>query len=126
MKRSHHCNQLRKENAGTPATLIGWIDSLRDHGGVFFLDLRDREGKTQVVLDPENKTLSELFPRLKPESVIEVSGETRKRDEGTENRNLDTGEIELFASSIVVHNQSKNSPISDGRYHRQGGGRPPP
>ena len=79
MKRSHHCNQLRKENAGSPATLIGWIDSLRDHGGVFFLDLRDREGKTQVVLDPENQTLSELFPRLKPESVIEVSPSTRPR-----------------------------------------------
>ena len=111
MKRSHHCNQLRKDNAGSSATLIGWIDSLRDHGGVFFLDLRDREGKTQVVLDPENQTLSELFPKLKPESVIEVSGEVRNRDEGTENANLDTGDIELFASNIIVHNQSKTPPF---------------
>ena len=111
MKRSHHCNQLRIDNAGTFATLIGWIDSLRDHGGVFFLDLRDREGKTQVVLDPENQTLSELFPRLKPESVIEVAGEIRLRDEGTENANLATGKIELFAHSIVVHNQSKTPPF---------------
>ena len=111
MKRSHHCNQLRKENAGSSATLIGWIDSLRDHGGVFFLDLRDREGKTQVVLDPENKTLSELFPKLKPESVIEVSGEIRNRDQGTENTNLDTGAIELFANNITVHNQSKTPPF---------------
>jgi aspartyl-tRNA synthetase len=111
MKRSHHCNQLRKENAGSSATLIGWIDSLRDHGGVFFLDLRDREGKTQVVLDPENQTLSELFPKLKPESVIEVNGEVRNRDEGTENANLDTGDIELFASNIIVHNQSKTPPF---------------
>ena len=111
MKRSHHCNQLRKENAGSSATLIGWIDSLRDHGGVFFLDLRDREGKTQVVLDPENQTLSELFPKLKPESVIEVSGEIRNRDEGTENSNLDTGAIELFANNITVHNQSKTPPF---------------
>ena len=111
MKRSHHCNQLRKDNAGSSATLIGWIDSLRDHGGVFFLDLRDREGKTQVVLDPENQTLSELFPKLKPESVIEVSGEVRNRDQGTENANLDTGDIELFASNIIVHNQSKTPPF---------------
>ena len=111
MKRSHHCNQLRKENAGSSATLIGWIDSLRDHGGVFFLDLRDREGKTQVVLDPENQTLSELFPKLKPESVIEVTGEVRNRDDGTENTNLDTGDIELFASNIIVHNQSKTPPF---------------
>ena len=111
MKRSHHCNQLRKNNAGSSATLIGWIDSLRDHGGVFFLDLRDREGKTQVVLDPENQTLSELFPKLKPESVIEVNGEVRNRDEGTKNANLDTGDIELFASNIIVHNQSKTPPF---------------
>ena len=111
MKRSHHCNQLRKDNAGSSANLIGWIDSLRDHGGVFFLDLRDREGKTQVVLDPENQTLSELFPTLKPESVIQVTGEVRNRDDGTENANLDTGEIELFAHSITVHNQSKTPPF---------------
>ena len=111
MKRSHNCNQLRKDNAGSSATLIGWIDSLRDHGGVFFLDLRDREGKTQVVLDPENQTLSELFPKLKPESVIEVSGEVRTRDTGTENANLDTGDIELFANGIIVHNQSKTPPF---------------
>ena len=83
----------------------------RDHGGVFFLDLRDREGKTQVVLDPENQTLSELFPKLKPESVIEVTGEVRNRDDGTENTNLDTGDIELFASNIIVHNQSKTPPF---------------
>ena len=111
MKRSHHCNQLRQDNAGSSSTLIGWIDSLRDHGGVFFLDLRDREGKTQVVLDPENHTLSELFPKLKPESVIEVKGEVREREQGTKNPNLLTGDIELFAHSIIVHNQSKTPPF---------------
>ena len=111
MKRTHDCNELRPENAGSSAHLIGWIDSLRDHGGVFFLDLRDREGKTQVVLDPENAELSTLFSRLKPESVIEVSGEVRARDEGTVNSNLPTGGIELFAQSITVHNQSKTPPF---------------
>ena len=111
MKRSHHCNQLRNENAGSSATLIGWIDSLRDHGGVFFLDLRDREGKTQVVLDPENQELSELFSQLKPESVIEVSGEVRNREESTANPNLDTGDVEVFAQSILVHNRSKTPPF---------------
>ena len=78
---------------------------------MFFLDLRDREGKTQVVLDPENKELSELFPRLKPESVIEVSGEVRNREGSTVNPSLDTGEVEVFASSILVHNQSKTPPF---------------
>jgi aspartyl-tRNA synthetase len=91
--------------------LIGWIDSLRDHGGVFFLDLRDREGKTQVVLDPENQTLAELFSELKPESVIEVCGEVRNREESTANPNLNTGEIELFAQSILVHNRSQTPPF---------------
>ena len=111
MKRTHDCNELRPENAGSSANLIGWIDSLRDHGGVFFLDLRDREGKTQVVLDPDNAELSALFSKLKPESVIEVSGEVRSRDEGTVNSNLPTGGIELFAKSITVHNQSKTPPF---------------
>jgi aspartyl-tRNA synthetase len=111
MKRTHHCNELRPENAGSSASLIGWIDSLRDHGGVFFLDLRDREGKTQVVLDPENAELSALFPNLKPESVIEVSGEVRARDEATTNSNLPTGGVEVFAKGIVVHNQSKTPPF---------------
>ena len=111
MKRTHHCNELRPENAGSSASLIGWIDSLRDHGGVFFLDLRDREGKTQVVLDPENAELSDLFPNLKPESVIEVSGEVRARDEATTNPNLPTGGVEVFAKGIVVHNQSKTPPF---------------
>jgi len=111
MKRTHHCNELRPENAGSSASLIGWIDSLRDHGGVFFLDLRDREGKTQVVLDPENAELSALFPNLKPESVIEVSGEVRARDEATTNPNLPTGGVEVFAKGIVVHNQSKTPPF---------------
>ena len=111
MKRTHDCNELRPENAGSSANLIGWIDSLRDHGGVFFLDLRDREGKTQVVLDPDNAELSALFSKLKPESVIEVSGEVRSRDEGTVNTNLPTGGIELFAKSITVHNQSKTPPF---------------
>ena len=59
------------------------------------------------MLDPENQTLSDLFSELKPESVIEVSGEVRNRDESTANANLDTGEIELFAQSIIVHNQSE-------------------
>ena len=111
MKRTHHCNELRPDNAGSTASLIGWIDSLRDHGGVFFLDLRDREGKTQVVIDPDNTELSALFSKLKPESVIEVSGEVRARDEATTNANLPTGGIEVFASNIVVHNQSKTPPF---------------
>ena len=74
MKRSHHCSQLRKSDAGSTVTLAGWVDSVRDHGGILFVDLRDREGLTQIVLDPANKALEALFGSLKPESVIAVSG----------------------------------------------------
>jgi aspartyl-tRNA synthetase len=83
MKRSHHCNQLRKENAGSPATLIGWIDSLSAEssmgkGGVF-----DWLWTMMELAKSSMSPVSELFPKLKPESVIEVRGETRNRDEGS-------------------------------------------
>ena len=77
MNKTHHCNELRKSDAGQSISLIGWIDSVRDHGGILFLDLRDREGKTQVVFDPNNEELSALGHQLKPESVLEISGECR-------------------------------------------------
>ena len=111
MKRTHHCNELRKADAGNPATLVGWIDSVRDHGGILFIDLRDREGKTQLVLDPENAELTALFPQLKPESVIEASGETRERETEVVNPNLPTGEVEVHVTSIVIHNQSQTPPF---------------
>ena len=79
MKRTHHCSQLRTSDAGTSATLAGWVDSVRDHGGILFVDLRDREGLTQIVLDPSNASLEAQFGLIKPESVIEVSGAVQER-----------------------------------------------
>ncbi len=111
MKRTHNCNELRKANAGQQATLIGWVDSVRDHGGIFFIDLRDREGKTQLVFDPENQELADLFQKLKPESVVEASGEIRERDSETTNESLPTGEVEVHVESLTVHNQSRTPPF---------------
>ena len=111
MKRTHHCNQLRKADAGSHANVVGWIDSVRDHGGVLFVDLRDREGKTQLVFDPDKPELAEIFPQLKPESVIEASGEVRERDGETANPNLPTGEVEVHVAALTIHNQSKTPPF---------------
>ena len=93
MKRTHHCSQLRKSDAGSAATLVGWVDSVRDHGGILFVDLRDREGLTQIVLDPANAALEAQFGSIKPESVIEVTGTVQERIEAAVNPNLATGEI---------------------------------
>ena len=111
MKRTHHCNELRKADAGSPANIVGWIDSVRDHGGILFIDLRDREGKTQLVLDPENTELAKIFGDLKPESVIQASGEVRERDGDTVNVNLPTGEVEIHVADLLIHNQSKTPPF---------------
>ncbi len=104
MKRTHHCAQLRKEDAGQDAVLVGWIQSIRDHGGVLFVDLRDREGLTQIVFDHDNAELQAQAAKLRDESVVQVSGKVRPRHEGTENANLPTGDIEVSAREVVIHN----------------------
>jgi aspartyl-tRNA synthetase len=106
-----NCNQLRAGDAGQPARLRGWIDSIRDHGGILFIDLRDRKGRTQIVFDPENESLASQFGSLKPESVIEITGETLKRSDETINTSLDTGEIEVHAATLIIHNVSDTPPF---------------
>ena len=111
MKRTHHCSQLRKSDAGSAVTLVGWVDSVRDHGGILFVDLRDREGLTQIVLDPANAALEAQFGSIKPESVIEVTGNVQERIEAAVNPNLATGGIEVHASELIIHNVSKTPPF---------------
>lgn len=111
MIRTHTCNALTVAEVGQTVTLIGWIDSIRDHGGIFFADLRDREGYTQIVLDPANSNYSELLGKLRPESVIQVSGTVRARGENEINLKLPTGAIEVSAEKIVLHNISDTPPF---------------
>lgn len=111
MKRTHHCSQLRKSDSGSSVTLAGWVDSVRDHGGILFVDLRDREGLTQIVFDPSNAELEKQFGSIKPESVISVSGAVQERITEAVNANLATGEIEVHATELVVHNVSKTPPF---------------
>ena len=111
MKRTHNCSQLLKSDVGSAATLSGWVDSVRDHGGILFVDLRDREGLTQIVLDPSNAALEAQFGSIKPESVISVSGQVLARIDSAVNPNLATGEIELHATELQVLNVSKTPPF---------------
>ncbi len=111
MSRTHHCNALAGADAGSTVTLAGWIDSVRDHGGILFSDLRDREGRTQVVFDPNKADLKQSFAALKPESVIEVTGRVERRPADTVNRKIPTGEIEVHAESVTVHNISDTPPF---------------
>src|SRR3954464_1906796 len=112
MKRSHHCAQLTLADLGATASLVGWVDTIRDQGGIIFIDLRDRRGVTQIKLEPhDNAQLAEQLKHLKPESVIGVTGKVVRRPAGTENKNLPTGEVEVVASSLEIHNISETPPF---------------
>ena len=112
MYRSTSCNSLRKEHTGQTVTLAGWINSRRDHGGVIFIDLRDREGLTQVVFRPEEfPQVSEQSHALRAEDVISITGKVSLRLPGTENAKLETGGIEVVASELRVLNKSEVPPF---------------
>ena len=111
-KRTHSCGQLTAADVGRQVLLCGWVQSYRDHGGVIFIDLRDREGLTQVVFDPETaKEAHDLADTLRHEDVIAVEGKVRPRPEGMINPKLRTGEIEVEASSLELLNKSDNPPF---------------
>ena len=113
MKRTHHCGQLRASDVGKSVALIGWVDSIRDHGGILFIDLRDREGLTQVKANPnsDDATFNAAIYSLRPESVAEFHGEVEARQDGTVNPKMPTGEVEVEARSVVVHNISDTPPF---------------
>ena len=110
--RTHHCNQLRLSDIDQTVTLIGWVNSARDHGGVIFADLRDREGLTQVVFRPEeNAGLAELSHTLREEDVIQVVGHVAARLEGTANEKIATGAIEIIATAMTIVNKADVLPF---------------
>ena len=112
MYRTHNCNALRAANIGEQATLAGWINSRRDHGGVIFIDLRDREGLTQVVFRPEeNAEVAAQSHHLRDEDVIQIEGRVAARVTGTENPKLATGEIELVVSRLTILNRAELLPF---------------
>jgi len=111
MRRTHTCGELKKSDSGKSITLAGWVHRRRDHGGLIFVDIRDRYGMTQVIFNPENPEVHKIAHQLKPEYVIEVNGKVRERPEDMVNPKLPTGEIELVASHLEILNESKVPPF---------------
>jgi aspartyl-tRNA synthetase len=112
MYRTHHCNELRKTDIGREVKLAGWVAVRRDHGGVIFIDLRDREGLTQVVFRPEeNAEVAKQSHALRTEDVIQVCGKVAPRLPGTENPKLATGDIEVLPQSLTILNRAENLPF---------------
>ena len=110
--RSHHCNELRESHIDQTVTLIGWVNSARDHGGVIFIDLRDREGLTQCVFHPEeNPEVSALSHTLRDEDVVQVIGRVSRRLEGSQNDKMATGGIELVVNQLTIVNKADVLPF---------------
>jgi aspartyl-tRNA synthetase len=110
--RSHHCNELKDTHINQTVTLIGWVNSARDHGGVIFIDLRDREGLTQCVFRPEEDAeVAKLSHTLRDEDVVQVTGKVAKRLEGADNSKMATGAIEIVASGLKIVNKADVLPF---------------
>ncbi len=109
--RSHYCGHVHRDHIGSTVEVTGWVHRRRDHGGVIFVDLRDREGLLQVVFDPDQPAIFADAERLRSEFVIAVRGRVRERPEGTLNPNLPTGEIEVYAESLEILNRAETPPF---------------
>jgi len=110
--RTHRCGDLRKENAGSKVELAGWVNRRRDHGGLIFIDLRDREGIVQTVFNPEISPASlKTAEEMRSEYVVRVSGEVNLRPPGTENPKLPTGDIEVIVADAEILNTSRTPPF---------------
>ena len=109
--RTDYCGNLRSEDMDREVTLCGWVDRRRDHGGVIFIDLRDREGIVQVVFDPDGGEHFELADRARSEYVLKVKGRVRARDAATVNANMATGEIEVFGLELEILNIAETPPF---------------
>ena len=109
--RSHYCGELTAKNISEEVTLSGWVHRRRDHGGVIFLDLRDREGITQVVFDPDRAESFALADSCRSEFVVQIKGLVRARPEGTVNPNMVTGEIEVLGHELEILNRAATPPF---------------
>ncbi|MGI0116998.1 aspartate--tRNA ligase [Zooshikella sp. RANM57] len=118
--RSHYCGDLRASHIGEEVKLCGWVHRRRDHGGVIFLDVRDREGIAQVVFDPDEQAAFQLADKVRSEYVISIVGKVRARPEGSNNPEMATGEIEVLGKQIEILNQAETPPFPLDEYSAVG------
>ncbi|HLB41420.1 MAG TPA: aspartate--tRNA ligase [Gammaproteobacteria bacterium] len=119
--RSHYCGQVSTQLLDQTVQLAGWVHRRRDHGGVIFIDLRDREGIVQAVIAPAQKEAFTQTEIIRSEFVIQIKGKVRKRPEGTVNPNLSTGQIEIDVSELIILNRAEPLPFPiDDEYHEVG------
>ena len=116
MMRSHYCGQLNESLDGQEVTLCGWVHRRRDHGGVIFLDIRDREGMAQVVFDPDRAETFAAADRVRSEYVVQLTGKVRKRPEGAVNANMASGAIEILGYQLTVLNEAETPPFPLNEY----------
>ena len=109
--RTHYCGELNRQQVDEQVSVCGWVNRRRDHGGVIFVDLRDKKGMLQVVFDPDDEVMFAEAETLRNEYVIQVEGRLRLRPEGTENPEMATGEVELLAQSLQILNASETPPF---------------
>ena len=109
--RSHYCGELNESHIDQTISLCGWVHRRRDHGGVIFLDLRDRDGITQVVYDPDTVESFATAEQVRNEFVVRVQGRVRARPEGTENPEMPTGKIEVLGMELEILNAADTPPF---------------
>jgi aspartyl-tRNA synthetase len=109
--RTHYCGELNTSHLDQEITLVGWVHRRRDHGGVIFIDLRDREGRVQVVIDPDTAETFATAERVRSEFVLQVKGRVRHRPQGTENPELSTGEVEVLGKQLEILNSAETPPF---------------
>ncbi len=116
MMRSHYCGQLNESLEGQEVTLCGWVHRRRDHGGVIFLDIRDREGLAQVVFDPDRADTFAAADRVRSEYVVKITGKVRLRPAGAGNANMASGAIEVLGYELEVLNEAETPPFPLNEY----------
>jgi aspartyl-tRNA synthetase len=109
--RSHYCGGINESHIDQEVTLCGWVHRRRDHGGVIFLDLRDRDGMSQVVIDPDTPESFALAEKVRSEFVVQITGHVRRRPAGTENSNMSTGQVEVLGKQLAILNAAATPPF---------------